>query len=750
MLRITLVLACCGLLAAPRVAAQTATVRGFVTDAATGTGLQNVNVALEDSTGIITGSATTADGLYVIAGLSPGVYVLRVSFVGYRTFRDSLSLEAREIRSIDVSLEASEEYLDELVIEADQEGRIADLTAGMQTIRPQDIERVPGPDITGDLGLFLTTLPGVVIVGDQGGQFYVRGGEPTQNLVLLDGILVYQPFHILSYYSAFPSDVLSSVDLYAGGFGARFGGRISSVIDAWSRNGNNQRIAGSASVSPFVAGALIEGPIDRGGRYSYLASFRQSVLEQVASRVIDQPLPLAFNDLFVKLHGKVHRNSRVSFTGLRTVDRGNVGQTSGAAPRDEVRWRNDAIGARYLFLPGSLPILAEFMFSYSAHTNERGPRDAPLRTSTTARINLEANITHYTPFADLKWGLFARTLSLSSELGGLYQELRLDKEYVTEAGLYVAPDFRLNARSVFTPSLRVHNFPSKRRVYLEPRVRGVWATGPHQVSAAVGLFHQEIVGISDRRDAATTFTAWSAAPMGDVPRALHAIAGYQRTFEGGLEMAVEGYYKKLYNLYIAEWTPLPRLTNRLQQANGRVFGLDLRVEVRRPWIYGYINYGLSSVRYTATQPSLALWFGSDTYRFRPGHDRRHQINMMATTQISGIQLTARWQFGSGLPFNRALGFDGFLLMDGKADIYEDPGSRRVIYERPFNGILPTYHRLDLSAERTFEFPGGDVTVQASVLNAYDRANIFFLDVFTLQRADQLPLIPSLGIKLAIN
>ena len=80
--------------------------------------------------------------------------------------------------------------------------------------------------------------------------------------------------------------------------------------------------------------------------------------------------------------------------------------------------------------------------------------------------------------------------------------------------------------------------------------------------------------------------------MGDVPRALHAIAGYQRTFEGGLEMAVEGYYKKLYNLYIAEWTPLPRLTNRLQQANGRVFGLDLRVEVRRPWIYGYINYGL--------------------------------------------------------------------------------------------------------------------------------------------------------------
>ena len=89
-------------------------------------------------------------------------------------------------------------------------------------------------------------------------------------------------------------------------------------------------------------------------------------------------------------------------------------------------------------------------------------------------------------------------------------------------------------------------------------------------------------------------------------------------------------------------------------------------------------------------------------------------------------------------------------MDGSVDAFQDQGDRRVIYERPFNGILPTYHRLDLSVERTFTTGRARTTVQGSLINAYDRANIFFLDVFTLQRADQLPLIPSFGIKIELD
>ena len=89
-------------------------------------------------------------------------------------------------------------------------------------------------------------------------------------------------------------------------------------------------------------------------------------------------------------------------------------------------------------------------------------------------------------------------------------------------------------------------------------------------------------------------------------------------------------------------------------------------------------------------------------------------------------------------------------MDGSVNPFEDQGDRRVIYERPFNGILPTYHRLDFSVERTFELKQGRIVAQGSLINVYDRANIFFLDVFTLQRADQLPLIPSFGLKVEMD
>ena len=265
---------------APAAQAQTATVRGFVTDASNGEALQSVNVVVEDDAGVPYGAATNNDGLYVVAGLTPGRYLLRVSFIGFHTYRDTLQLAPREVRALDVALVVSEEKLDEIFVEAEEEGQAANLTGGLQTIQPFDIEQVPSPDLSGDFASYLTTLPGVVVIGDQGGQFYIRGGEPSQNLVLLDGMLVYQPFHVLSFFSAFPSNILNSVDLYAGGFGARYGGRLSSVIDASSRNGNNQHFAGSASISPFIVGAHVEGPIDEKGRLSILVSGRQSVVEE--------------------------------------------------------------------------------------------------------------------------------------------------------------------------------------------------------------------------------------------------------------------------------------------------------------------------------------------------------------------------------------------------------------------------------------------------------------------------------------
>jgi hypothetical protein len=200
-------------------------------------------------------------------------------------------------------------------------------------------------------------------------------------------------------------------------------------------------------------------------------------------------------------------------------------------------------------------------------------------------------------------------------------------------------------------------------------------------------------------------------------------------------------------LYIAEWTPYPRLTTNLQEATGRVRGVDLRLEIRRASFYGFVTYGLSSVTYEARQASLERWFGDGSVSFRPPHDRRHQINAVGTIALGKFNASVRWNFGSGLPYNQIRGFDRFILLDGDVDLTEETGNARVIYDRPYGGVLPTYHRLDISVDREIPFKGGVFTMQAGVINVYDRSNLFALDLFTLEQTYQLPVVPTLGMKI---
>ncbi len=731
--------------------AQTATLRGFISDQSNGEALPGANVYLRDASGDLFGAAADNDGFFAVGRLVPGTYVVVVSFVGFVSHADTLQFARDEVHSYNVALVPDTEQLGEIVVDAARTAGAARVLAGLQTVLPAEIDRIPSVDIAGDLASYLTLLPGVVTIGDQGGQFFIRGGEPWQNLVLLDGVLLYQPFHILGFFSAFPSDILNSVDIYAGGFGARYGGRISSVIDVTTRHGNKRRFAGAITASPFIIGMRLEGPLDESGKHSFLMSIRHSIIEQGATHLIKRPVPFQFDDFFFKLHSSFTRDSRLSITLLRTYDRGRIGEDVGETPLAEVRWRNQMAGLRYLVLPGSVPVLAEFKIGYSLLTSELGPDATPIRSARTSRVNTSADLTFYGGLVDIKWGLFARTLNLTSELGGLFQNFAFDQEWVTEVGIYAEPEFKPMPGLSLAPSVRIHSFPSKRETYIEPRIRASYEVGPQRFSGAMGLYHQEIIGVSDRRDATSVFTAWAAVPkLSGVPGAVHLILGYNYRISRGLDVAVEGFRKWYSNLFIAEWTAFPRLTTRIQPADGDVVGMDIRLEYQTPKFYGQINYGLSSVKYDAKQESLELWFGTAKFRFRPAHDRRHQVNILASMKVKKFDLTARWQFGSGLPYNRALGFDGFVLMDTAINVFGEPGDRRVIYERPFNGILPTYHRLDLSVERKFEAGGAKITLQGSILNAYDRSNIFYLDVFTLQRADQLPFIPSFGIKIEVN
>lgn len=739
--------------------AQTATLRGFVTDASTGEPLEYVNVvAAEVGTAEARGSTTSGDGAYFFPALPPSTYVVQATFVGYAVFRDTLALEAGDVRALNIALRSEAELLDEVVVQDERDRGVANTVAGQQTIRPAEIELVPSPDLSADLSGYLSTLPAVVTVGDRGGQLFIRGGEPSQNLVLIDGMAVYQPFHMLGFYSAFPAEVLRSAEFFAGGFGARYGGRLSSVLDISTRNGNNRSFDGQATVSPFVSSAQLEGPLYP-GHASFLVSARRSFLEEGAERITGTSLPYAFGDLIAKVHLEPSTTTRLSATGLQTYDRGTLAGDPSSPGRTELRWRNTAVGGRFVSLPSFAPFLGELQLSYSRLDSEQGPPGVAERFSSVSELHGSAIGTFYNGrIVDTEAGFTFLAIGMRSELGGAFQNTVAEDANFQNVGAFIEPTITPVGGLTIRPGVRFQFYRLGAYPYVEPRLRVVYERGRHQLSMATGLYHQEIVGLSDRRDATGVFTVWTYTPgvgaraddirAGRLGRAIHALVGYRVNPLPGLDLSVEGFWKDVDNLFIAEWTSYPRLTTNLQAARGEIFGFDTRASYSRRGFSVQASYGYSNTLYIAERSRYEHWYGDETLRFRPPHDRRHQVNLLAIATVLGVDVSARWQFGSGLPFSRAVGFGGFILMDGPHVDVGAQGMRRIIYERPYNATLPTFHRLDLSAERTARLRAIDLTIQASAINAYDRRNIFFLDVFTLQRSDQLPFVPSLGLKVS--
>ncbi len=724
---------------------QSGAVRGFVTDKSDGQALLGVNVALDGGDGDLVGAVTDGDGIFIIARLEVKTYIVRASYIGYDTYVDTLEVGADANLRLNIELVPSALNLDELVVEAEREAGAANVVAGLQSVRSADIDMVPSPDVSGDLVNYLTAMPGMVTSGDRGGQLFVRGGEPAHNLTIMDGMIIYQPFHILGFYSAFPSESLQQADIYAGGYGSKYSGRLSSVIDVQTRNGNKKEYGSTLSLAPFVSMAMIEGPVFK-NKMSFMAIGRASTIDRFAAKYIDQPLNYKFGDVYAKTHVNLTETHQVSASILYTYDQGSVDPEK-PLEADQIRWNNFAMGMRYLVLPSILPMRAEVLFSVSRLDTELGPSGDPSRSSKVDGFNAEFNASTYSAGKyQVDWGFFIRSPNLTAELGGLYQNLDTNFARSSNAGAYFEPEINITER------LRVRaggviQIVGDQGVTIEPRGKIFYDLGRHKFSAAGGVYHQNVVGLSDRRDATNIFTAWAESPNEELPRAVHGLVGYQSSLNDWLDISIEGFFKDLKNLYISEWTPFPTFSTALQQADGTAKGIDLRMEVRKPKYYFFLNYGLSAVRYQAKQDNLQFWFGESEFDFRPPHDRRHQINFLGSTNWKGIEFSVRWNFGSGLPFNQVRAFDGFILVDGEVDLSQDPGQERVIYDSPYGGILPTYHRLDFNMEKSFFIEGGSkITLNGGILNGYDRQNLFSLDIFTLRRVDQLPFVPTLGMK----
>jgi len=751
--------------------AQTGTIRGSITEKETGEAVIFTNVYLKGTT---FGSASDVNGLYVISKIPPGQYTLMVTYLGYDSLSMPIDIIADEIISKNLILERASVTLDVVNISAERQEARTETKTSVNKVTSKEITKIPSIGGQPDLAQYLQVLPGVVFTGDQGGQLYIRGGSPIQNKVLLDGMVIYNPFHSIGLFSVFDTDILRNADVYTGGFGAEYGGRISSIMDITTRDGNKKRFAGKVGASTFGAKVMIEGPLSKqkepgGSSSSFVFSAKNSYLaesSQIFYKYIEEDgLPFNYLDLYGKLSFHFGNGSKINFYGFGFTD--DVNNYKSIA---DFSWKSAGGGTNFIIIPGKSAVMIGGHAAYSKYKISLKDDINPERTSEINGFNMGFDFTYFLGRDQLKYGIeilgHTTDYFFINSVGRTIQQ----KENTTELGMYVK--YKKTAGKVLIePSFRLQWYASLSKMSPEPRLALKYnVTDNFRLKFAGGLYSQNLIGATSDRDVVNLFYGFLSGPD-DLPDEFngepvkhnlqtgqHLILGTEFDLGRYITMNVEGYYKnfsqltnlnrnKLFDEQKAPDAP-DLLTKDFVIEQGDAEGIDFTFKFDNRRFYIWVVYSFAYVNryYEDIEGQLQHYY--------PHYDRRHNVNLVGVYRFGGKmdwEFSARWNFGSGFPFTQTQGYYEQINFD--EGIYTDyttaNGELGILYSDLNAGRLPTYHRLDMDIKKRFHFSEHTVfEIDFSIINVYNRENIFYVDRITNEIVYQLPIMPSLGVSLA--
>lgn len=755
--------------------AQTGSLKGFVYLKKTGEPAIFTNVFLKGTT---YGTSTDDNGYYNLSQIPLGKYTLIATSIGFDTA--SLAIEifkGGQILSNNLSIGESTVSINTVTVSAEKQEAQTTVKMSVSKLTPKDIKKMPAIGGDPDLAQYLQVLPGVVFTGDQGGQLYIRGGSPIQNKVLLDGMVVYNPFHSIGLFSVFETDIIKTADVYTGGFSAEYGGRVSSIMDIKTRDGNKQRLGGKVSLSTFGGKALLEGPLSAPknvgeGGTSFILSYKNSYIDKTAPTLYNYAdtagLPYNFQDFYGKVTLSGSNGSKVSFFGFNYDDAVNYPNVAG------FNWNEFGGGANFVVIPSRSTTLIDGTIAYSSYEIQSDENTAGAevtdRRSLINGFNAGMNFTNFKGENQSKFGFeilgfetdFSFRNSVAQEVG--------QKQNTTEIAAYT--QYRYNfGKLVFEPSLRIHYYASLSTLSPEPRLGFKYnLTDNLRLKGAGGFYSQNLLSATSDRDVVNLFYGFLSGPdnlqdeftdeNGDTKEiksqlqlGKHAIFGFELDITRNLNLNVEGYYKRFNQL-----ANLNR--NKLYEDNAE--NKDIPDSQKKDFIVETGDaYGVDfQVKYEKKQLTLSgvySWSYVDRFdefqTYNPIWDRRHNINLLGSYGF-GKNLVwtfdARWNIGSGFPLTQQSGFYENLALQGSIDqdYTSENGQLGIAYDGLGGGRLPWYHRFDVSLNRKIELSeNSTLQVTASITNVYDRENIFYINRVTNQRVNQLPIIPSLGASL---
>ncbi len=739
--------------------AQSGTVRGFVYEAATGEPVIFTNVVLEGKT---IGAATDGNGFFSIANVPLGTYTVLVTNIEYDTLREEIILErSGQIVNLRLLLDRSDIRLKEVTVTSKTQEKYEEVQISTISITPRQIQQLPSVGGEADVAQYLQVLPGVIFTGDQGGQLYIRGGAPIHNKVLLDGMVIYNPFHSIGLFSVFETDIIRNVEVLTGGFNAEYGNRISAIVDITTRDGNRTGLSGKVSASPFLGKILLEGPLrkmrENGSSSSFILTAKNSYLNRTSPTLYEYVndgtgIPFSFLDIYGKMSFNSEGGSKFNLFGFNFRDSVNV---DGITSFD---WNSFGFGSNFVVVPGNSNVLIEGIFAYSDYVVNFREADEPPRVSGVNGFNLGVDFTYFVPEGDFKFGFsidgFETDFRFFNAIGVEYQQ----NQFTTELGSYFKYRKVFNKRLVLEPSLRIQYYSSLGTISPEPRIGLKFnAADPLRFKFAAGLYSQNLIDTRSDRDVVNLFNGFLSGPdqsirtpEGEVAndrlqRAWHAVAGVEVDVTDNLELSVEPYLKRFTQLININRQKLFPTDPDFSTETGDAYGIDFLLKYERRRWYAWLAYSLAEV---------TRFDGIQTYP--PHYDRRHNANAILTYLIGDkqdLEISARWNLGSGFPFTQTAGFFESIDLQGGlgTDYTTQNGDLGILYnDAELNGgRLPYYHRLDFSIRKSWFFANeSHLETTASVTNMYNRENIFYFDRIRAERVNQLPILPSLTLAYA--
>lgn len=730
--------------------AQKHTISGYIKDKGSGESLIAANVFNKSD---LKGTTTNTFGFYSLT-LPEDSITLIVSYVGYNSVESKFYLN----NDIELNIELSSSIeLDEIVITAEEE--IQEQTQ-MSSVNVQVKQIQALPSLMGEVDVLkvLQLLPGVQSGTEGSSGLYVRGGGPDQNLILLDGVPIYNSSHLFGFFSVFNADAINNVDLIKGGFPARYGGRLSSVIDISMKEGNAKEFKGTATIGLIASKVTLEAPIIK-DKTSFLFSARRTYIDILAQPIIkaqNDGLGTAgyyFYDLNAKINHKFSNKDRLYLSGFFGRDKAysrfkdsytNNGVSVDSKDEFGLNWGN-AIGAarwNHVFTP---KLFSNLILTYSKY-NFAVFEDSETSTTSSSGSETEVfaiqydsgiedfaakidfdfipNPNHYIRFGinginhSFNPGVLAYKTSDADTIVGSFQT----EAY--EYSSYIEDDFKINDKLKINAGLHFSGFDVEDEFYtsLQPRIAIRYLLNSSIALKASYAQMAQYIHLLSNSGIGLPTDLWVPSTNKVKPQSSFQYAfGVAKTFNKTYELSVEGYYKEMDGLIEykdgASFTSVNKdWQDKIEMGKGTSYGAEVFFQKKLGNLSGWVGYTLS---WTNRQFDNINFGEEFPYRY----DRRHDISVTSIYKLSEkIQLAAAWVYGTG----NAVSLPTKSYLSNQNNGYSYYGHNIDYYEGRNGYRMGAYHRLDFSIAWTKIKKNGIRKFTLGFYNMYNHKNPFFI------------------------